>query len=142
MKVNGELKKLTTLLKDLNKKGRFEASWIIDSSGRVMADTIQNGEIKEELAAMSTIVFMQSERIRDYLPIQTSELCIKCEDLHFYFRKISVVQGSYMLAATFQQNQIKELQNHAHGISCGQLVQEKTLDWAVKRFETIFDNRK
>ena len=58
MKVNGELKELSNLLKEFNKKGCFEASWIIDSSGRVMADTIQNEVIKEELAAMSTIVFI------------------------------------------------------------------------------------
>ena len=142
MKVNGELKELSNLLKEFNKKGCFEASWIIDSSGRVMADTIQNEVIKEELAAMSTIVFMQSERIRDYLSIQTSDLCIKCENLHFYFRRISVAHMTYMLVGVFQQNGIKELQNHAHGVSFGQSVQEKTLDWVVKRFEIIFDSRK
>lgn len=52
MKVSGKLNELSTLLKTLNEKGHFEASWIIDSAGLVMAEEIPNGSNKEELIAM------------------------------------------------------------------------------------------
>ena len=139
---SGKLNELSTLLKTLNEKGHFEASWIIDSAGLVMAEEIPNELYKEGLVAVSTVVFMQSDRIREYLNMPDSSQQITCENHHFYFRRISVAHMSFMLVATSQQKRVKRLQNYAHRVRFGQSSQEKALDWAVKEIEKIFDYKK